>query len=64
MWTILGTFASMNGQFKVTARRGAQVVHVDHLSAADAATITQERIQEAWQAGVVRPAPRKCSVSA
>lgn len=63
-FTILGTFPSMNGQFKITARRGAQVVHIDRLTAEQAAATTPADVEAFWNERTVRPAPRKSTVSA
>lgn len=49
MWEVLGKYPSNNGQVKVVARRGHQVVHIDRLTQVAADTITQAQIQAFWE---------------
>jgi len=35
-WTILGVYNSVNGQYKIIARRGSAVIHADRLTAEQA----------------------------
>lgn len=64
-WQILGTHPSNNGQYKVIARQGSRVVHVDRLTADDAAAFGPAEAQAAWER-MVRPGVARvdCVVSA
>lgn len=53
-WTILGVWPSVNGQFKVTARRGACVINADRLTADGVASFDPQAF---WENGLKRPAP-------
>ncbi len=53
-WKILGIHPTVNGQFKVIARRGSCVVHADRLTQEDADAFDPQAF---WDSGVARPAP-------
>lgn len=53
-WEILGTWPSVNGQFKITARSGSRVINADRLTADGVAAFDPQAF---WENGLKRPAP-------
>lgn len=56
-WNILGVSPAVNGKWKVIARKGSHVVHIDRLERDAADNITQAEITAFWRAGVRPSAP-------
>lgn len=57
-WTVLGVHTSVNGQFKLIARRGSASVHMDRLPAETVTALTQADIQTFFAAGLRPTAPQ------
>lgn len=56
-WTVLGVHNSVNGQFKLIARRGSTCVHMDRLPAEAVTALTQADIQTFLTQGLRPAAP-------
>lgn len=48
-WEILGKYEQANGQFKITARCGSLVAHIDRLSAEDAEAFGPDQAALYWE---------------